>query len=361
MAKKINPNDMRYWQNRKWLRSYDIPKNLINYGNLLLDNENKLFEKILIDDLNETIAEAFAANLQDSYAIENEYLNSSYIKSSIIKRMNLDLPGWTPKIKERDREKRATQMTLTLLNTKELTNEMICEAHGMLNDSYNFGRYRISDEVIMDELNKQIVYYAPEPYLLKDQMNEFIDWWNDDRKNLPNQIGAAIGHYIFVVIHPFGDGNGRIARALAEKGMIIDRDKIFRPYSLSSQILKNKGQYYQALESNDFLAFPRFMLNMHSQALDDGFYKAGRLNFLKFFFNRGNFADNEKAIIKIIALNNKKIWSVNDFNQIEKYQDAWDNLKIKNIIDENGFLNEDWRLDTTNNQNIDNNYQKMNL
>ncbi len=215
-----------------------------------MDRETRLFERFYyIDDLNEAITEAYAANLQDSYAIENEHLNSSYIKSSIIKRMNLDLPGWSaPSSDEHERESRAVKMTLALLNTHDLSHEMICNAHGMLEDSYLFGNYRTADEVIVDG-SHNVIYNASEPYLVKGQMDDFINWWNDDRNNLPNQIGVAIGHYIFVVIHPFADGNGRIARALSEKGMIMDDSKIFRPYSISSQILKNRGRYYQALGS----------------------------------------------------------------------------------------------------------------
>lgn len=334
---------MSHWQNRTWLTSEDIPTNLIQLGQRLMDRESKLFERFYIDDLNEAIAEAFAANLQDSYAIENEHLNSSYIKSSIIKQMNLDLPGWSaPSPGEHDRESRAVKMTLALLNTNDLSHEMICNAHGMLGDSYLFGNYRNADEVIVDG-SHNVIYNAPEPYLVKGQMDDFINWWNDDRKNLPNQIGSAIGHYIFVVIHPFGDGNGRIARALSEKGMIPDESKIFRPYSLSSQILMNRGRYYQALESGNPLDFPVFMLNMHALALDDGFYKAGRLHFLKYYLDRASFADNEKAMIKVMALNKQIAWMPSNFDQIENAQDAWDNLRTKGVIDENGAFKEDWR------------------
>ncbi len=82
---------------------------------------------------------------------------------------------------------------------------------------------------------------------------------------------------------------------------------------------------------------------MHALALDDGFDKADRLHFLKHYLDRASFADNEKAMIKAMALNKQIAWMPGNFEQIENAQDAWDNLRIKGVIDENGAFKEDWK------------------
>ena len=78
-------------------------------------------------------------------------------------------------------------------------------------------------------------------------MEFFLDWFNAENKKLDPVLKAGIAHLWFVTIHPFDDGNGRIARAITD--MILTKsektDQMF--YSMSSQIRKERKEYYQLL------------------------------------------------------------------------------------------------------------------
>jgi Fic family protein len=80
-------------------------------------------------------------------------------------------------------------------------------------------------------------------------MSKFFDWWKSSRGSTEGILRAAAAHFLFVTIHPFEDGNGRIARALTDMALAQDDKKQTRYYSLSSQIMKERDAYYQALEN----------------------------------------------------------------------------------------------------------------
>ena len=78
-------------------------------------------------------------------------------------------------------------------------------------------------------------------------MNNFLEWFNRAESNL---IKACIAHLWFVVIHPFDDGNGRVARAVTDLVLSkIENSKISRLYSMSEAINKDRNGYYKALEN----------------------------------------------------------------------------------------------------------------
>ena len=111
------------------------------------------------------------------------------------------------------------------------------------------GRYRDeSMEVVSGTFGRERVHYrAPEPERVLDEMNKFFLWFND-KKIVPSLVKSAIAHLWFVCIHPFDDGNGRIARAISDMVLSqIDRSKL-RFFSMSLQISKEKKEYYRMLE-----------------------------------------------------------------------------------------------------------------
>lgn len=343
MERNVDKNDPRRWENRPWLLSMDVPEPLVRHAMKLMDEEERLREQIAADDLSELICDVFADNLRDSYAIEGEQLNSSIVKSSLIRQMGLNLPAWTPKYSSGEREAEATAMALTLLNDKPLTHEMIIGAHAHLSDMHFSGRYRQGDEEEIIRSGREIVYFAPPPHAVRGLMDDFIEWWNDDRKNLPPVIGAAIGHSIFVIIHPFGDGNGRVARALTEKGMITGQNDIFRPYALSTFMLRDRGAYYKALGSTSQLDFIDFMLGVYENALRDGFEKARSLQFLRYYLGRADFSLEERAAIRKMVLMPRAYWEQRNFDDTPGASAAWDALCAKGVITASGEFDMEWR------------------
>jgi Fic family protein len=104
-------------------------------------------------------------------------------------------------------------------------------------------------QVISGLYGRQNVHYeAPPPERLEKEMTSFFAWWRDSRGNLDGIIRAALAHLHFVTIHPFDDGNGRLARTITDMALAQDEELNRRYYSLSAQIMKERDAYYKMLE-----------------------------------------------------------------------------------------------------------------
>ncbi len=186
-------------------------------------------------------------------AIEGEILNRDSVKSSIQKKLGLI---------EDDRSDTEIDLLIEILldaNTNyndDLTMERLFGWHyGLFPKGYsNF--YKINVATLRGEETMQVVggrpgnetiyYEAPPRDILEDEMARFLQWFNETPASL---LKAAIVHLWFVVIHPFEDGNGRIARAVTDLVLSkIENAKISRLYSMSNAINRNKKNYYKALE-----------------------------------------------------------------------------------------------------------------
>ena len=103
-------------------------------------------------------------------------------------------------------------------------------------------------QIISGALGKEKVHYeAPEAGQLKREMKLFLDWFNARDKQDP-VIKSALAHFWFVTIHPFEDGNGRIARAIADLALARSEQSAQRFYSMSAQIRKERNAYHDVLE-----------------------------------------------------------------------------------------------------------------
>ncbi len=111
------------------------------------------------------------------------------------------------------------------------------------------GRYRTHEEHIVSGMfgRERVHYIAPAPARVEDEMKKFLDWFNK-KENVSSVIRSAIAHLWFVSIHPFEDGNGRIARILSDMLLARADKSEFRFYNISSQINKDKNHYYYILE-----------------------------------------------------------------------------------------------------------------
>jgi Fic family protein len=104
-------------------------------------------------------------------------------------------------------------------------------------------------EVVSGRIGKERVHFqAPSQERLKNEMDTFIAWFNAEA-GLDPVIKSALVHFYFLTIHPFDDGNGRIARALADLQLARADRTAFRFYSMSTQIQQEKKAYYHMLES----------------------------------------------------------------------------------------------------------------
>jgi Fic family protein len=113
------------------------------------------------------------------------------------------------------------------------------------------GQWRGKDpmRVVSGPVGREKIHFeAPPGEVVEAEMKEFLQWWELSLKNTDGILRAGLAHFYFVTIHPFEDGNGRIARALTDMALAQDEKLKIRYYSLSSQIMEERDGYYDALE-----------------------------------------------------------------------------------------------------------------
>ena len=137
------------------------------------------------------------------------------------------------------------------------------------------GQYRTHEEHIVSGMfgRERIHYVAPSPERLDAEMEKFLDWFNGT-ENVSYVIRSAIAHFWFVSIHPFEDGNGRLARILSDMMLARGDKSEFRFYNISSMINKDKKHYYDILEKTqhgdgDITEWILWYANTLSVALDE--------------------------------------------------------------------------------------------
>lgn len=107
-------------------------------------------------------------------------------------------------------------------------------------------------QVVSGAMGKEKIHYqAPASEQVKSEMDTFLKWFNDEKK-LDLVLKSAIAHFWFIIIHPFDDGNGRIARTISDMLLSSSDDTSQRFYSLSSQILIERKVYYAVLQKTQF-------------------------------------------------------------------------------------------------------------
>jgi Fic family protein len=207
----------------------------------------------------EATLQTLTLDVLKSSEIEGEVLNPDQVRSSIARRLGMDISGLIPA--DRYVEGIVEMMLDATQNYKLLlTDERLFGWQAALFPTGRSGMYKIvvgtwrnntkNDpmQVVSGPMGRETVHYrAPDSDLLANEMKKFFDWFNSEMK-LDPVIKAAIAHLWFVTIHPFDDGNGRIARAIADMQLSRADESNQRFYSMSSQIRKEREEYYSILE-----------------------------------------------------------------------------------------------------------------
>ena len=194
-----------------------------------------------------------------SSEIEGEMLNRDEVRSSIARRLGMEIAGMIPSDRNVDG---VVEMMLdaTQRYQAKLDTERLFGWHNSLFPTGRSGMYKIivgnwrnntkddPMQVVSGALGKEKVHFqAPDSVVLNKEMLQFTDWFNHDDKTDPI-IKAALAHLWFVTIHPFDDGNGRIARAITDMQLARADETNQRFYSLSAQIRLERSAYYSILE-----------------------------------------------------------------------------------------------------------------
>lgn len=192
-------------------------------------------------------------------AIEGERLEHAQVRSSLARRLGIDIGGITPV--SRTVEGIVELMLDATRNFDQpLSEDRILGWHAALFPtgrsglrSMTVGAWRPREagpmQVVSGRLGGQTIHFeAPDASRLPDEMSAFLSWFNAESTTDP-VIKAALAHFWFVTIHPFEDGNGRIARAIAELALARSDGIPLRFYSMSAQIEAERAAYYRVLEA----------------------------------------------------------------------------------------------------------------
>ena len=237
------------------------------------------------------------------------------MRSSIARRLGLDIGGLTPA--ERDVEGVVEIMLDATQNYAEpLTGRRLFDWHAALFPTGRSGMSRIrvgawrNDakgpmQVVSGAIGKERVHYeAPSADRVREEMRKFLEWFERDHST-DLVLKAGVAHLWFATIHPFDDGNGRIARAIAD--MVFARSEHSPQcfYSMSAQIRQERKEYYEILEATqkgelDITRWLEWFLGCLSRAFDRAeMILATVLDKARFWerFAKAEFNERQRAIV----------------------------------------------------------------
>ncbi|WP_456085325.1 Fic family protein [Magnetospirillum molischianum] len=206
----------------------------------------------------EAVLDTLTEDVLKSSEIEGESLDKEQVRSSIARRLGLDIGALTPVDRNVDG---VVEMMLDATQNydKALTEVRLFDWHASLFPTGRSGMTRITVgawrgeksgpmQVVSGPYGHERVHFqAPDAIRLPEEMEAFLTWFEGEQRIDP-VLKAAIAHLWFVTIHPFEDGNGRIARAIADMALARSETTPQRFYSMSVEIRLERKEYYTALE-----------------------------------------------------------------------------------------------------------------
>lgn len=229
---------------------------------LLLDEvtreQGKLFGRLSglgFDDQLQTVAENLTHDVVYSSEIEGISLNAKEVRSSIGRRLGIE------NVRKIAPSHYIDAIVAVMLEAMEhydmpLSEDLLCAWQAAFfplgyseGSKIEVGKYRTHEEHIVSGMfgRERIHYIAPAPERVSTEMDKFISWFNSEQ-SVSFVIRSAIAHFWFVCIHPFEDGNGRLARIIGDMMLARGDKSKMRFYNISSEINRDKSHYYEILE-----------------------------------------------------------------------------------------------------------------
>ena len=259
--------------------------------------------------------EALTEDVIKSSEIEGETFDRDSVRSSIARRLGLPQAAVAPA--DRRTEGVVEMMLDATTNYAEpLTKERLFAWQAALFPTGYSGLHLVttggwrtdsggSMQVVSGPVGRQRVHYeAPPGSQVDAEMQRFLDWFNDATRT-EGLLRAGLAHLWFVTLHPFDDGNGRIARAIADQALAQSESSAQRFYSMSSQIRKERSDYYDALERTqkgdvDVTEWLVWFIGCFSRALDGAEGASAHVLRKADFWQRyarERFSERQKAVL----------------------------------------------------------------
>ena len=271
------------------------------------------------DIQNQALVHMLTENVIKSSEIEGEIFNREQVRSSVARRLLADTTISKQAI-DRHIDGAVEILADATQNYKQpLTHQRLFGWHAALFPTGYSGMYKIDVGQYRTDLNgpmqivsghiglEEIHYEAPKAETLQKEMDILLEYINQ-QDNDDNFIKAAVSHLWFLTLHPFEDGNGRIARALTEILLSRSDDSNFRFYSMCSQIMKNRQEYYNILENTqkgalDITNWIMWFFQNLIQAIENNDSVLRKVRETALFWDRHrsvNFNDRQRKILQML-------------------------------------------------------------
>lgn len=248
------------WQNTNWTDFRWDNEALVRLIGRLRLRQGRLLSKLEVLGLKsskEARAEILIEEAVKTAAIEGQALNRDSVRSSVARRLGLPTAGLPPADRAVDGQVDVL-LDATLNYDEPLSPERLMSWQAALFPTGYSGLRKIRTaqwrglepmQVVSGPIGKEKVHFeAPPTDRIDMEIRDFVHWWEKESKKTEGLLRAAIAHFRFVTIHPFEDGNGRIARALTDMALAQDEKLPYRFYSLSTRIMAERNEYYRVLE-----------------------------------------------------------------------------------------------------------------
>jgi Fic family protein len=271
-------------------------------------------EKLGFPLIEEATLLSLTLDVVDSSKIEGELLDPSQVRSSIARKMGIENAEFIAASRHVegvvDLLLDATQHFQLPLSHERLFgwhNSLFPSGYGGLT-KIDVARYRSAGmKVISGALGRERVHFeAPAPERVLAEMEKFLEWFNSGAGKIDAVLKAAIAHLWFVTIHPFDDGNGRIARAIMDMQLARSDNSAIRFYSMSNQIFKEHRRYNDAIErtqkgDGDITGWLEWFLECFERAL------LASEQSLKLVLDKARFWDRNKTL----SVNSRQRFMIN--------------------------------------------------
>ncbi len=353
-AIKAEKRNMYLYNNQNWPIFEWNSEKLLPLLSYVRNRQGKLIGKmgaLGFELRNEANLEILTLDIIKSTEIEGEILNKEQVRSSIARRLGLEISGLVSS--EQNVDGIVDLMIDATKNfDKELNKERLFSWHAALFPTGQSGMYKIITgnlrddstgpmQVVSGALGKEKVHYqAPPASQLENEMRIFLDWFNLEQ-NTDLVLKAAIAHLWFVTIHPFEDGNGRISRALSDMLLARSDEQSYRFYSMSTQIRKERNAYYDILEktqksSLDITNWLEWFLNSLLHAIENSEKLLEKIIYKHAFWvknSKVNLNDRQRKIINMLMDDFEGVLNTTKWAKIGKCSQDTALRDIQDLID----------------------------
>ncbi|MES2628231.1 MAG: Fic family protein [Bacteroidota bacterium] len=266
----------------------------------------------------EALLQTLTQEVLKTSSIEGEVLDNDQVRSSVARKLGMDVFGLVPSDRNVDG---VVDMIYdaTKNHRLPLSKKRLSDWHHALFPTGRSGLYEINTgkwrddktgpmQVVSGAMGRERVHFqAPAAAVIENEMKQFLKWFEQEQQ-LDPVLKSAVSHLWFVTIHPFDDGNGRIARALADMQLTRADGNFPRYYSMSAQIRKERNQYYSMLEKTqrgdlditDWISW--YLKCLHSAILAADTLLAGVLAKANFWIRHRYENFNERQLMMINRL-----------------------------------------------------------